>query len=832
MMTTSRNHLIIRTPFIAFIIIIFLAGCNISDFLSPGNAPTPAYPIPATPTALPSTQITFTVETPADTIISELTINLLDEVTGLALNPARYPMQKIDARHFTVKIPVTLGSIIKYRYSRSTPTPMDEYNGNGYPVRYRMYYATNPATINDYIYSWQDNPHSAPTGQIQGVIIDKVSGAPIPDILVSIAGNQVFTNSDGSYRVNGIPEGTHNFVAYAIDGAYQTFQQGARIAVNSTTTADITLTPSPLVNVTFNMYSPELKSYPYPVRLAGNLFQFGNTFSDLAGGVSTIASRMPSLKNLGNGNFSYETTLPVGTYLKYKYTLGDGFWNSEQTINGKFSIREIIIPGKDIILQDHVYAWRSGNSAPVIFQVNTPANTSASDQVSIQFNPFAWTEPIPIWSQGNNQWAYTLFGPLQTLGGIGYRYCRNDQCGYADDNATRGKNSKGYPLSSSLFEQTIQDDVASWAWSQSSTSTEISLEENIIPRGNSFIAGVEFIPAYHPSWLKYYPTAIQDINQLGANRIIITPTWSYRENQNPVLTHQPGKNPMWADLLNIYQAANSAGYTTLTFPNPTFPASSGEFWIKTNQNASWWQTWFENYRVFLINFADLAQKTNSEALILGGDWVSPALPSGLLQDGTSSGVSDDADARWTEIIKEARAHFTGQIIFALPLPPEGQIPPSFLSNVDKIYLIMSPDFSDRSSFSNTDLDTRISETFDKIIYPYHTLLNKPVIIGASFPSAGDVAEGCIISPQGYCLNSNAFDYPNSDIPNIRVNLNGQAIIYNALLKAINQRDWINGFITRGYYPPVELLDKSTSIRGKPAAKLLGYYFPRIMASTQ
>jgi hypothetical protein len=68
-----------------------------------------------------------------------------------------------------------------------------------------------------------------------------------------------------------------------------------------------------------------------PLRLAGNLLQLGNTFSDLRGGLSLVADRMPVLSSLPDGRYSVSLFLPAGADIEYKYTLGDGFWNSEFT---------------------------------------------------------------------------------------------------------------------------------------------------------------------------------------------------------------------------------------------------------------------------------------------------------------------------------------------------------------------------------------------------------------------------------------------------------------------------------------------------------------------
>ena len=157
-------------------------------------------------------------------------------------------------------------------------------------------------------------------------------------------------------------------------------------------------------------------------------------------------------------------SLPSGADIRYKYTLGDGFWNSEQTSAGQFRIRQLMVPETDQVIDEKVDTWKSGSSAPITFEVKVPDNTPPSDTLSIQFNPFGWMEPIPMWSLGNNRWLYTLYGPQNLLSSLSYRYCRNDQCGSADDSATQGLNPAGSPVNISLLPQNFQDEIRSWAW--------------------------------------------------------------------------------------------------------------------------------------------------------------------------------------------------------------------------------------------------------------------------------------------------------------------------------------------------------------------------------
>ena len=77
-------------------------------------------------------------------------------------------------------------------------------------------------------------------------------------------------------------------------------------------------------------------------------------------------------------------------------------------------------------------------------------------------------------------------------------------------------------------------------------------------------------------------------------------------------------------------------------------------------------------------------------LVLGGDWVTPALPGGKLKNGEPSGVPADAELRWIEIMNEVRARFSGQIAWSTSLP-ESASPPEFMEDLDMLLLNWTPD---------------------------------------------------------------------------------------------------------------------------------------------
>jgi hypothetical protein len=799
------------------------------------------------PTQQSSTQPP-SLTTPQETIITfRLTLNqplppgesvaltLLDEVSGLAFNPFDYVMTAEDATHYSVLIPFEMGTVLKYRYTRHGISNVIEHLPNGEPVRYRLYHVEGPGMVQDTLSRWTDTQFVGKTGRITGKITEFTSGQPIPNLLIASGGAQVFTNADGSYLIEGLPEGTHNLVAYALDGMYHIYQQGATIAADSTTPASFNLYRSETIPVIFTLTVPESTPSEAPLRLAGNLLQLGNTFADLSGGVSTIASRMPVLSRLPDGRFATTVNLPVGAYIEYKYTLGDGLWNAEHSSDGSLITRHFTVPGSSIQLTDTVSNWGTLKVAPIRFDVAVPVYTPANEGVSIQFNPgFGWLEPLPMWSalnaQGQPIWRFILLSPLEILGTIQYRICRAEQCGIADDRNTQGANPLGNIVNTGALPQTIVYSVSEWVWYPGAPQQASIPNVEILPRTPGFIAGICFDPSYHPSWGSHVFDAIAMVNNLGANWLILQPSWSLTRMDPPILEILPAQDILLPDLISYITRASSDGLNVGLYPSPRFPVHPDQWWYEAPRDFSWWVVWFDHYTQFILHHAELASQYNIGSLIIGGDWITPALPGGVVTDGNPSGVPADADSRWRNLISEIRDRYHGTLIWALSYPEGVQNAPPFISEVDKIILHWSAPLSEGENPSVTELSTEVARIFDNDIFPFSEAINMPIILAIEYPSANGSAAGCIPVNEDTCLPVDGLSTSNPDLDLVALDLQEQANLYNAVFMAVNERPWINGVISMGFYPPAPLQDPSISVFGKPASGVLWYWFPRFLGS--
>lgn len=774
------SHLLLR----GLVLVLVLTSCT-----RPGLPPIPSeqaveisVPLPVgesdagTASDLPHSEVTFRASVPAQTPEGAVYLTLVDEVTGLALNAKPHAMELLeDSGEYSLNLAFPVGSVVKYRYERQAGgVTVGEHLSNGEPVRYRLYVVDGPGVTEDVVSRWTDTPYSGPTGRIMGQLADASTGLPLPNLLVTAGGEQTLSAADGSFLLEGLPEGIHNLVAYSLDGSYRRFQQGARVAAGSTTPAPIQLSPTPQVEVTFIASLPEGTPPVIPVRLAGNLRQLGCTFANLAGGANLTTARMPVLQAMEDGRYSVTLKLPAGADLRYKYTLGDGFWNAEHAQNGAFIVRQLIVPDEGAVVEEEVASWQTSQKTPISFDLTTPGATPPGETISIQFNPvFGWNEPVPMWQLGPDRWAYILYGPLNLPGSLGYRFCRNNVCGGPEQSVDLQGEATSFSTQ-----------LPAWDSLPDAQAVQLEMPTNLPARDPGFVAGVALQPAYHPAWSAYFPATLEQVQELQANWLALPATWTFTRQDQLAFEPLPGKDPLWLDLSEEISQAQELGLDVALYPQARFASSSVDFWAQAPRDFAWWLVWFERYRTFALHHARLAAEAGTSALILGGNWVQPALPEGQMADGTHSGVPADAEVRWRSMIEEVRELYSGELLWALPSTGLSQ-PPSFLDIVDGIYLTWSDHLPGQTG--EEDPRTAAARILEEQVRPLQILYDQPVIVAASLMGSDPAT---------------------------------QAEAYNNLLELVNEREWISGFVSEGFtYPAPDRLSPG-SVNGQPAAGLL------------
>lgn len=807
---SSLNHVL--ASLVALVIIgSLLSSCAL--VLKPENNPTstPESEIPA-PALV---DITFKVQIPAWAVgEGRLAIEILDEVTGLPYNPLRYDLDQVSEQLYQVTLPFPSGSVVKYRYVKISGGIIAEAGLDGEPIRYRMFYATTPESVTDILQSWEGESITTETGTLTGILTDPITNAPIPDILVSAAGHMTFTDANGRFAIHHIVTGVHNVVFYALDGHYKTFQQGATISDGLTTPAEIVLLPMPLVNVTFIISMPN-DALGVPVFLAGNLKQLGNTFTDLPGGMSIKPKWMPMLTPMENGTQFLTLQLYAETDLRYKFTLGDGYWNSEQDHEANPVIRQLIIPNHDVTLQLNVESWRSLGFEPVTFQVKIPPETSPSDEKYIQFKTSEWTEPIPLWHLGSGNYLYILFSPFSATTSLSYRFCRNEFCDLAK-NLTSDEPS----VQPGTTAQSIPITITSWENWQPINDPPDVIAANIPQKDPSFLTGVELSQDMTPSWINYGMYGLTSIVEIDADSVIFSPEW-FPQPGSFALEPKIGKTPFSQDLIKLIADARSLGLSTLLFPQLGNETNLNGWWLNQSRTDIWWANWYAELERFYLHFARIAGQSGSERLIIGGKAVLPSFTDGQLPDGSLSDAPESSDAIWRKIITDIRGVYGGKIVWATNANQNLDPLPSFIDAVDEIYVIVDTPLASGETTTVQEMSDNFSVFMDTKLFEVYQNAGKPMMIALGYPSVSEAHQGCFLVSEN-CSHDGLFEY--QEMSGYEPDLGQQVSIYIALLPIVANRDWISGLTVRGYEPVVEVLGPTSSVAGKPAEAVIWYWF--------
>lgn len=746
-------------------------------------------------------------------------LEILDEVTGVSGANQLFELDHVTDHEYSTFLSVPAGSVIKYRYIKTGQMNVPEVQFNGEPVRYRLSLADNNSVIRDILYSWQGENHSLNLGVVSGIITDQATGDPIPDIIVSAGGQLSFSDANGSFVIGGLPQGEHNIVFYAMDGKYAAYQQGAKILPGVVTEANAILQLQSPVIVSFNI-SPPSEALGAPIHIAGNILQLGNAFSFQDGTSPVLPINMPELLIQDDGRYLLELSLYSGTDVRYKFTLGDGYWNAEQRAEGGNRVRQLIIPAEDVQLDLKIDSWKVPNYLPITFNVSMPSETTPQDNKFIQFKTDEWSQPIPLWPVGNEEYLYILFSPLAEESAVSYRFCRNADC----NAATNEPDSHAYPhVLPSEANTTVNTVIDSWKyWDQGNGQSEYPVPPSPVNPG-MYSTSIELTPEMDPSWLSYAFSGFEDIAEMGTRSIIFSPQ-SYLSPSPPYISVKPGKTPFTFELLDLLDSANSTGLSHALYPQLVSDSSTESWWLSQTTSRDWWDEWFRNYRKFILNYAEIAEQSKTDHLILGGKAIIPTFPGGFFPDGSETDVPESIAAQWDELIQDIRDQYSGKIVWATNISQRVDPLPEFLDQFDGIYVLIDSPLSSSNNAAFEEIALSFTGVIDNFVYEIYRSTQMPISVGLAYPGVDGAARGCLVK-QETCYSDGLF--LSSELEEEKLDLDEQALIYSAILPVIASRNWITGTVIRGYTPIVVVQDGSSSIAGKPASKIISKWFKTI-----
>ena len=732
----------------------------------------------------------------------EISLDILDLVSGVNHNLERYILNRTE-NGFRLSVMLTQGSTIAYRYTLTHPIEVSETLPNGSSLPFRQIVVRENLVVNDTIAGWPGAPYNGPLIDLNGAVADDETEAPLADVLINVAGKTALTDMNGRFFIRGLPVGKHNLVATLADGSYLSFQQEVNMVENLATLAIIRMTPLSEVTLTFVMTPPN-EAVGAPVRIAGNLRQFGQTFADMYAGSGVQSVNMPLMARDADGKYVTQINLYAGTLIHYQYTLGDAVINSERSQDGNRYVREFIVPAKDVIIDDSVSTWRVQQQSPISFFATSPSNNTSADQVFIQFNLGSWSNPIPMWPMENNQWML-VYNPRSASGeSVNYRYCRNADCSLGEESYP---NTTPRSFTAGTITE-VRDTIS--AWRMWDPSAQASFAYSPVSFDVEALVGVELDPFYASNRLSAFFGVVNQLKENGFNWLILTPTWKVGINKDlPFIDSDPLTTVPSAELNKVAMMAREAGLKVAIYPQLIFPSDAANWWSTSLKSMIWWQQWYAEYERMVMHTIKLATAIKADHLILGGPDVANTYPGAMETVGKNFGTPKTSENIWTDLLTKTDDYYEGQVLIAQEVGSGTLSTYSFYEKSQGFYLLFNSDVNNSGAYTTDS----VGSFFDSVVYGFYELQQKPVYFGLNGPSFATTD----LSARGN--SSSIISSTNVTYSTNNVNLDAQSQFYSAYLNAISSRGWISGVASRGYYPAMQMTDFSSSIYGKPAFNL-------------
>ena len=752
-----------------FLALLILSGCALSFQNKKSVNPSQKHFIPSDLHEPELVEIQFTVK-PLTHLSDEdsIVLELLDLAEGTKNKAEDYPLNLVDGK-FVTSLFLPEGATIAYRYRLVQPVGAPELLSDGTPLPFRQLLVRENLKISDIIAGWSENAYQGALVDLNGVVADDKTEEPLPDILVNVSGRTALTDMNGRFYIRGLPEGLHNLVATSNDGSYLPFQQEVNMVETLSTMAIVRMQAAKAVTLTFVVNEPE-GSPQMPVRIAGNLRQFGLTWQDILRGNGTQPVNMPLLVKNEDGQDVSQIKVYAGSYLRYQYTNGDANINSERDAQGKKYVREFIVPDEDTVVNDTIASWRTEQNGEIRFSVRTPEDTPSDDRLYIQFKQIEWSNPLPMNKTGENFWEFVFYPRIGSEEPIEYRYCRNANC---SSGLEEGETPRSF-IVGSLTEKA--DEISGWTnWEPETLAdySQVSLTFN-----DELLRGLELDPQYLSENINATLDFIDKMKTAGFNTLVLTPVWNVDTYKSlPIIDSDPLNTIPSYELNRIAGLARENGLKIALYPQLEYPSVMQNWWENSQKTELWWQQWYAEYERMVMHSVKLATRIQAEQLILGGPAVANSYPGKLETESDNFGTPKTSSETWSNLLHKTDDYYEGDLLLARSVDNDFIETYEFDENVQGFYLLI-----DSQSLSSEEAEW----VLDSTIANFQNSQNKAVYLA---------------------LQTTDMD------PEWQYNY------YYAYLNPISYRGWISGVSSRGFDPSLQTTDFSASIYGKPAWNL-------------
>ncbi|HUU82506.1 MAG TPA: glycoside hydrolase TIM-barrel-like domain-containing protein [Phycisphaerae bacterium] len=300
-----------------------------------------------------------------------------------------------------------------------------------------------------------------------------------------------------------------------------------------------------------------------------------------------------------------------------------------------------------------------------------------------------------------------------------------------------------------------------------------------------------------------YGPLIREVADLGADTILLSADGLQENIDSIVIDIEPERVPGPDQWLELFRIAHDSGLRVVLMPKVLLRDPRDGSWRGQIAPTSW-EAWFEQYRRFVLHFAEVARRGSVDVLLIGSELV----------------TTERHTEQWRRIIREVRAVYPGKVGYSANWDHYKNI--QFWGDLDLIGL---------TTYNNLNKPAKAHPTVDDLVEAWKPIrggilhwqkeIDRPLL----FTEVGWCSqEGCSTKPWNYYHNEKATPAGHEE----------QANNYRAFIQAWSDRPQVGGIIFWEWTSaPGGDDDYHYTPRNKPAERVLREFFGgRHAAKTQ
>ncbi|MGE0482345.1 MAG: hypothetical protein AB7Q17_17950 [Phycisphaerae bacterium] len=292
--------------------------------------------------------------------------------------------------------------------------------------------------------------------------------------------------------------------------------------------------------------------------------------------------------------------------------------------------------------------------------------------------------------------------------------------------------------------------------------------------------------------LDLFRPRLREIADLGANCVLIS-TAGYMEHARAQAIYIDGrKTPSPAEFNALLAECRKLGLRPILMPIVLLSHPRGSEWRGVIEPPDW-KEWWEQYREFIVHFADIARDGGVEGLIIGSELVS----------------TEKYTAEWIKVIAAAREHFpAGKLGYSANW--DHYKPIQFWDKLDFVGMNSYYTLADKDSPSVDDVVAKW-RPIHKQIFEWQRQVRKPIVM----TEVGWCSQvGIARNPWNYYQNQKASPEGHEE----------QRRLYEAFLRVFNGTPGLMGVVWWEWQGDGGPTCHGYTPRGKPAEDVLRRWF--------